>query len=399
MRIAYLDCFSGISGDMTLGALVDAGVELQYLRKTLARLPLSGYALTSETVQRCGIGATRVDVQLDHEHEHHHRGLSDVLELIHAGDLPEEVAQGASRAFEALARAEAKVHQTDPDSIHFHEVGAVDAVCDIVGASAGFHRLGLDRVLCSRVALGGGRTQAAHGNLPVPAPATVELLKGFPTSGGPVDVELTTPTGAALLATFASPVTAWPSMEIDTIGYGAGGQELDTHPNCLRLAVGTGETPTGNDTSDWVWELQANLDDMTGEELSYCADKLRSRGALDVYTIPIQMKKGRPAILIGVLCPPARLRELEDLLWRHSTTLGIRRCLKQRSCLKRGIESVDTPWGPVRVKIAYRDSSVLRREPEYEDCRQVADKHDVALRDVYRLVRQKAAQEITPPCH
>jgi uncharacterized protein (TIGR00299 family) protein len=394
---------------MCLGALVDAGVPLDVIRDALAGLPLEGYELRAEQVTRHGLAATKVSVVLaghrppagdEHEHEHHghghtaeeevegaahpHRGLSDVLGIIEAGGLPPKVADDSARAFRLLAEAEAAVHNTDVDSIHFHEVGAVDAICDIVGTMAGLHHLELDRLLHSVVALGGGTVKCAHGVLPVPAPATAALLAGIPTVGGPVQRELTTPTGAAILRAVAEPAPAAPPMNVSAIGYGAGGRDLEGVPNVLRLSVGEGELQTAE--ADSVWVLEANLDDMTGEELGHCLETLMAAGALDAFVTPVQMKKNRPGVLLSVLCEPERLREAEGLLWRHTSTLGIRRTLAQRSKLRRESFTVSTDWGDVRVKLGYLGEEVVRREPEYEDCRRIADEHGLPLREVYRAV-------------
>jgi len=392
MRIAYLDCFSGISGDMCLGALVDAGVPLDALRGALARLPLSGYELREQKVTRAGIAATRVVVELDESAPQPHRGLSDVLGIIRSGELPPEVAERSEAVFRALAEAEARVHGTDTEHVHFHEVGAVDAVCDVVGTVAGLHELGVERLAFSTVVLGGGTVRAAHGMLPVPAPATAELLRGLPTAGGPAQVELTTPTGAAILKALGEPSPCWPTMSIERVGYGAGGRELHQMPNVLRLAVGSAPGQGGVE-SDSVWVLQTNLDDMTGEELGYCAQKLMEEGALDVFTAPVQMKKGRPGVLLSVLCEPEQLHRMEWALWRHSSTLGLRRCLWQRSKLRRQRRTVQTPWGPVAVKLAFLGDEVVRSEPEYEDCRAAAEAHGVPLRDVYRAALRAVGED------
>jgi uncharacterized protein (TIGR00299 family) protein len=400
MRIGYLDCFCGISGDMCLGALVDAGVPLDAIRDALAGLPLKGYELTAEKVIRHGLAATKVSVvvghdhKAEHEHEHEqrgghpHRGLSDVLAIIEAGGLPAKVAEDSARAFRLLAEAEAAVHNIDVDSIHFHEVGAVDAICDIVGTMAGLHHLGLDRLQHSPVSVGGGTVKCAHGLLPVPAPATAALLRGVPTAGGPVDRELTTPTGAAILRAVAEPVPTAPAMRVESIGYGAGGRELDGVPNVLRLLVGEAEACATE--ADTVWVLEANLDDMTGEELGHCLEKLMAGGALDAFVTPVQMKKNRPGALLTVLCEAARLAEAEALLWRHTSTLGIRRTPAQRSKLRREIRAVSTPWGDARVKVGFLGEKVVRREPEYEDCRRIADEQGLSLREVYRAVLRAA---------
>ncbi len=391
MKIGYLDCFSGISGDMCLGALVDAGVPLAAIEEALRGLPVSGYCLEASPVLRAGIAATRVEVKLDESEHHPHRGLQDVLAIIEEGHLPAEVAERSAAVFRNLAEAEARVHRTDVESVHFHEVGAVDAICDIVGTVVGIHELGLDTVKFSTVALGGGTVRAAHGVLPVPAPATVELLRGIPSVGGPVDFELTTPTGAAILKTLGEPSAHWPQMSVEAVGYGAGARDIEALPNALRLVVGT-PAGRGETDSDYVWVLETNLDDMTGEEVSYCTGKLMAAGALDVFTVPIQMKKNRPGILLTVLCPPDLLAEMEGIVWKHTSTLGVRRSLWQRAKLRRQSRPVRTPWGEVRLKIAYLGDRIVRCEPEYEDCKALAEANNLSLREVYRSARAAANQ-------
>mgnify|MGYP006280127131 FL=1 len=386
MRTIYFDCFSGISGDMCLGALVDCGVPLGKIRAALDRLPVDGYRLEANKVRRAGLSATKVDVVLDEEHDHPHRGLHDVLEIIYAGELKPAVQHQACAVFRNLAEAEARVHDTDPDSVHFHEVGAVDAICDIVGTVVGLHHLDLDRVLFSTISVGGGTIQAAHGMLPVPAPATVELLKGLPTSGGPLEMELTTPTGAALIKTLGKPLPRWPAMQVLNVGHGAGGHNPEKVPNVLRVAVGASD-PEEKKESDHVWCLETNLDDMTGEDIGFCSRLLMAEGALDVYATPIQMKKDRPATKLTVLCQTADLGEMKRLLFRHTTTLGIRRMLMQRSKLPRTTESVETPWGEVRLKVGQTGRNERRAEPEYEDCARIAREDDLPLRTVQREAR------------
>ncbi|MHC5033838.1 MAG: nickel pincer cofactor biosynthesis protein LarC [Planctomycetota bacterium] len=389
MRVGYLDCFSGISGDMCLGAIVDAGVPLEVIEEALGGLPMSGYSLTASRVVRAGISATLVEVLLDESEHHPHRGLTDVLAIIEGGSLADEVVERSSAVFRALAQVEARVHDTDVDSVHFHEVGAIEAICDVVGTVVGLRELGLDTLRFSTVMLGGGTVRASHGALPVPAPATVELLAGLPTAGGPVDFELTTPTGAAILKALGEPSTNWPAMTIERVGYGAGRRDVEALPNVLRLVVGA--VPAGEgDESDCVWVLEANLDDMTGEEIGYSVEKLMQGGALDVFTMPAQMKKNRPGVVLTVLCAPSDLPAMEGLLWQHTSTLGVRRLLWQRSKLRRDAQTVQTPWGEVRVKVAYLGDRVVRRQPEYEDCKKIADAHDIPLRRVYRAARDAA---------
>ncbi len=383
MRIAYLDCFSGISGNMCLGALVDAGLSIDWMRETLGALPLHGYQVTCERVMRRGISATFVDVKLDRGGQHPHRGLSDVLEIIQSAALPAKVKDDSAAVFRELAAAEAKVHDTDVDRIHFHEVGAVDAICDIVGTAAGLYQLGVERLLFGRVHMGGGTVQVAHGLLPVPAPATAELLRGVPTAGGPVDRELTTPTGAAILRALGEPSPSWPPMALERVGYGAGNWDPDEVPNVLRLGLGQSGATAGVE-SDNVWVIETNLDDMTGEEVGYCVEKLLEAGALDAFTAPVQMKKNRPGVLLTLLCEPDALRELEDVIWRHTSTLGVRRSLWHRSKLAREFQTVNTPWGSVRMKVCRRQGELLRAQPEYEDCRDRAQEHGVPLRQVYQ---------------
>ncbi len=386
MRVGYLDCFSGISGDMFLGALVDAGVSLGSIEKALRTLPLGGYRLSAEPVMRSGIAATRVAVELDEDEHQPRRGLGDVVEVVRGGDLPEEAADRACAVFRALAEAEAKVHNTDTDHVHFHEVGAVDAICDIVGTVVGLSELGLERLLHSPVSLGGGTVEAAHGRLPVPAPATAELLRGRPTAGGPREVELTTPTGAALLRTLAEPAPYWPEMAVELVAHGAGARDLHGLPNVLRLAVGTAPPAKNapNTESDVVWVLELNLDDMTGEEMGHCTEQLMAAGALEAFLTPVQMKKNRPGVQLTVLCAPDALEAMEQALWTHTSTLGIRRALWQRSKLAREHRTVQTQWGQVRLKVASLGERTIRCEPEYDDCRALADEHELSLREVRR---------------
>jgi hypothetical protein len=385
MKIAYADCSSGVSGDMMLGALVDAGVPLAAMRDALATLPLHGYRLEERRVMRAGLAALKVDVVLDEGHHQEHRGLDDVLAVLRGGRLSPRVLEGAEQVFRRLAQAEAKVHGTTPDRVHFHEVGAVDAICDVVGTLVGLEALGVDELLFGRIALGGGSVQTAHGTLPVPAPGTAELLRGLPTAGGPVEMELATPTGAALLSTLGRPSPSWPQMTVEAVGMGAGGRDVPGHPNVLRLAVGVTDA-AGATESDQVWVLEANVDDMTGQEVGCCLERLLAAGALDACVTPVQMKKNRPGVLLTVLCEPAQLSAMEEALWRHTTTLGVRRCLMQRSKLARRHETVRTPWGEARVKLGLLGGEVVRSEPEYEDCRRLAEAAGLSLREVYRAV-------------
>lgn len=386
MRIGYLDCFSGVSGDMFLGALVDAGVPLKAISEPLATLPFSGYEISAEKHTRASLATTKVTITLK-KHEHPHRGLDDVISIIEQGNLDPDIVSTARKVFERLANAEARAHDTTPQEVHFHEVGAVDAICDVVGTIVGLAELDLDFLKVSPIALGGGTVEAAHGTLPVPAPATAFLLEGLHTYGGPVDLELTTPTGAALVSTLAGEQGSWPDMKIQTTGCGAGGREIDGHPNMLRLVLGETDSVDVQET-DHVWLLEANLDDMTGEEVGFASERLFQAGALDAFTTPIYMKKGRPAVKLSVLCSPGTVSQIEAALWRDTSTFGIRRRLCHRSKLNRSSRTVHTRWGDVSVKAGYLDGRLIRCEPEYEDCRRIAEEQGLPLRRVIDTARK-----------
>ncbi len=375
--IAYLDCFSGISGDMLLGALIDAGLSLDDLRTDLSQLPLAGYEVTAERVAKQGIAGTKVRVST--EESHVHRGLADVLDIIASANLPPDVGQAAESAFRRLAEAEAHVHGTSVTEVHFHEVGAVDAIVDIVGAFCGLRRLGVTEVYASALPLGGGWVDSAHGRLPVPAPATVELLKGVPTYGGPVEAELVTPTGAAILTSVCRQFGTMPPMTLHRIGWGAGSLDLP-HPNLLRLFLGEGATQPREQR---LVVIETNLDNMNPELFGYLMDRLFAAGALDVFYSPVTMKKSRPATVVSVLSEPALADSLSEIIFRETTTLGIRLVEVRRRCLDREWRVVETDYGPIRVKIGRLGSEILSAAPEYEDCRQAAQSHAVPAKTVY----------------
>jgi uncharacterized protein (TIGR00299 family) protein len=379
--IGYLDCFSGISGDMLLGALVDAGLSLDDLREDLARLPLSGYELTAERVTRKGISGTQVVVTAGESHSR--RRLPDVLDIIGQAELPAEVGDRARRTFTRLAEAEAHVHGKPVEEVHFHEVGAVDAIVDIVGGLCGIERLGIAALHCSPLPLGGGWVDAAHGRLPVPAPATAELLKGVPTYGGPVERELVTPTGAAIVSTVCKAFGPMPSMAVTSVGYGAGSLDLP-HPNLLRVFVGES---TAAPQQRRLVLLETNLDDLNPEFYDHLMDRLFAAGALDVFYTPIVMKKTRPATLVSVLAEPTQADALEDVLFRETSTLGVRCYEVTRRCLDREWREVETPYGQVRVKLGRIGPEVVTASPEYEDCRRLALERGVPVRVVYEAAQ------------
>ena len=378
-NIAYFDCFSGASGDMILAAMLDAGLGLDDLRADLEGLAVEGYRLDSTRVNKQGFAATRVDVRLAQDAPQAHRHLHDILTLIDKSRLDAKVKAQATRIFRRLGEAEARVHGTSIESVHFHEVGAVDAIVDIVGACIGLARLDIDRVVCSAIPTCGGTVTCAHGVLPVPAPATAVLLEGVPLASCDEPAELTTPTGAAILTTLAESFGPIPPMIWKRAGYGAGSRDGITRPNLLRVVLGTSLSP---ETADCVTVLEANLDDAPAEWIGFALERLLAAGALDAYCVPITMKKSRPGVLLTVLCEPGRVVEMENILFAETTTLGIRRYTAQRSTLQRRFETVETAYGPVVMKIASRGGAEVTAAPEYEDCRRAAEAQGVALRKV-----------------
>jgi len=415
MRIAYLECFSGISGDMFLGALVDAGVSPELLEQTVAALNV-GARLEISKVLRSGISATKVDVwigdrkeeppgehsrehshsnrhhsHVEHAQEHHHshhdvhahgRHLSEIRRIISAALIADRAKERALAIFQTLGEAEARIHNVPINKIHFHEVGAVDAIVDIVCAAVGSVSLGIDEWVCSPVNVGGGTIQCAHGRLPVPAPATVELLKGAPVYSSGIEKELTTPTGAAILKTLVTKFSVVPSYNIECSGYGAGTRDLPGQPNVLRITIGESASCSQATTPEIISVLEANIDDLNPQVFGYVMDKLLDDGALDVFGTPVQMKKNRPGMLLTVLARTEDKRRLSKIIFAETSTLGIRMRDERREVLKRRAETVRTPWGEVRMKIANLNGTVTNYSPEYEDCRRIAFERGVPLKTV-----------------
>jgi uncharacterized protein (TIGR00299 family) protein len=384
MKLAYLDCPSGIAGDMLLGALVDAGVDLNVLQAGIDSLGLPSCRLEREEVKRCGFRGTKIHVR--HEPEHAHRHLHHITEMI---DRAEAISPAqkelAKRIFTRLGEAEAKVHGTTIRKVHFHEVGAVDSIADIVGAAMGLDLLGVDRIVCSPVPVGSGSITIAHGRVNVPAPATAELLASVPLAEAIVQAELTTPTGAAIVATVADGFGPLPAMTIESIGYGAGTKDFREQANLLRLIVGEASQPLD---ADQIWVLETNLDDTTGELVGHCTSLLAEAGALDVYTTAIQMKKNRPGVLLSVLAPPDLVGKLEKVIFRETTTLGIRRWPVSRHKLERRPHTVPTAWGPILGKLAVLADGTASFSPEYEACRAIAVQQGVPLKEVYEAAQK-----------
>jgi pyridinium-3,5-bisthiocarboxylic acid mononucleotide nickel chelatase len=440
MRIAYLDCFSGMSGDMFLGALVDAGVPAKLFEDTVAALNI-GARLEISRVNRSGIGATKVDVfvngekelprevfaeqqsrvhthehDLRHEHGHKHglehvelrehnysqsghestragapaphsheqgRGLSEIREIIHRASISDGAKRTAIAIFEALGAAEAKVHNTEVDKVHFHEVGAVDAMVDIICSAVGAAALGVDEIVCSPLNVGGGTVKCAHGVLPVPVPATVELLQGAPVYSSGIQVELVTPTGAAIVKVLAKRFATFPAMTIEKSGYGAGSRDFAGHANVVRLTIGESQAVFAQNTSqEAIAVLEANLDDLNPQVFGYVVERLLEAGALDTFAVPVQMKKHRPGMLLTVLSKPEDAPRLTQIIFTETSTLGVRRREEQRQTLARKWVNVVTRWGDVRLKIASMNGTITNYAPEYEDCKKIAAENRVPLKSV-----------------
>ena len=379
MKRAYLDCFSGISGDMFLGALIDAGLIFDDLKRVIGSLAFNGYTLDASRSVKNGLSATQFNVIQNHRN-HAHRGLNDIKDIIQSGDLSSEVKERSIYVFEDIAREEGKIHNKSPDEIHFHEVGAVDSIIDIVGTVFGLEALGIKSVSASRIPLGSGFVNSGHGIIPVPAPATVALLKGIPVYDSGLEFEMVTPTGAALLRALADSFGTLPPMIIEAVGYGAGRRDLPDRPNLLRIIIGESAQ---NKHTDTVAIVEANLDDTNPEWVGFLMDRLFDAGALDVVFCPIQMKKNRPGIQIQVMVNPDNLDALMNIIFSETTTIGVRFRYCQRKTLERSLMEIKSPWGSMQVKkVIKTDGSVLIM-PEYESCRRVAEDKGIPLKDIY----------------
>jgi hypothetical protein len=378
MHTLYWDCFAGISGDMALGSLIDAGAAPDDIRALLERLSLKGWVLEVREEQRGGLRCTKIEVRTTGHHPHRH--LSDILKLLKTAGLPDPVPEVAARVFTRLAEAEAVIHGTSPDQVHFHEVGAVDAIIEIVGCIIALQLLDVQRVEISSLPLSRGFVRCAHGLLPVPAPAVLELIRGFPTRSTNIEKELVTPTGAALAVTLAAEAGPIPGMVIDRTGYGAGSATLP-FPNLLRAIVGRTE-PARAEVRESVVVLETVLDDLSPEYYPFILERLRDAGARDAYLAPLIMKKGRPGVKLTVLAGNNEWETLLKVILKETGTLGVRVRREERVTLERKVVQVDTAYGPVRVKVALLKGSILRAKPEFEDCRARALEHGVPVRTV-----------------
>ncbi|WP_027723046.1 nickel pincer cofactor biosynthesis protein LarC [Maridesulfovibrio zosterae] len=390
MNILYYDCFSGISGDMNLAAMIELGVTPEYLRSELSKLNLDHeFSVKVSADSRKGIHGTRVDVELKHHHHnsghhHHHvhRNLKDIENIIKASSLNENVKKTSLAIFKHVAEAEAKIHGAGLYDVHFHEVGATDSIVDIVGAAICFHQLQIDEVWCSSIELGGGFVKCAHGIMPVPAPATSDILKGCPTTRGAVQKETTTPTGAAILASLVDKFSDSPKMIVERTGYAIGHRDTEI-PNVLRVHLAKVAEESGTLKTIPARLLQCNIDDMTAEMLGAVMDQLMESGAMDVHFTPAMMKKNRPATTLSILCSEIDEDKFKKLIFMHTTTLGIKSIPIEKTVLDISFEKLKTPLGEVTMKNAILDGKIIRSKPELEDCRKLASLHNMPLGEVY----------------
>ncbi|MFQ3574778.1 MAG: nickel pincer cofactor biosynthesis protein LarC [Thermodesulfovibrionales bacterium] len=381
--IAYIDCFSGISGDMLLGALVDSGVPLEYIKETIDAVPIDGYEISERKVSRCGIQATKIDVDV-HRHIRHHVRWGDIFNLLDSAKIPDKVKTKALNIFRAIFSAEAKVHGCAMEDVHLHELGGIDCIVDIVGGVSGLYYLGIDEVYVSDINLGSGMVKTSHGMLPVPAPATIELLKGFRSYKSEIQHELTTPTGAAILRNIARQTDTLTFKPL-SIGYGAGTRDIQQQPNVLRLVLGESEDIR---TDESIYVVEANIDDMTPQYFEHAMDTLLESGAKDVYLQQIVMKKSRPAIKITVLTNLQRLQSICDILFRHTTTIGLRFYKAYRQVLNRELNTLHTDFGEIRIKTVRDKDDSKRHIIEYNDLLAASKAHSLPLFVVESHVRE-----------
>ena len=389
MKIAYFDCFSGISGDMTVGALLNAGLKIETLEKELEKLGVSGYRLEVNKVAKKGISATKFNVKIKEKGVE--RRFKDILTILEKSKLDEEIKKKTKKIFFNIAQAESKIHQKEIDKIHFHEIGGLDSIIDITSAVIGIKTLGIEEIHSSALPVGGGFIKCAHGIIPVPAPATLELLKNIPTYSGGIESEMITPTGAAIISTLAKSFGKRPLMKIERTGYGAGEKEFAI-PNLLRVSMGEkilkDEKLKDGYVSDETVLIETNIDDMNPEFYDYIMDKLFSQGALDVFLTPIQMKKNRPAHMLSIIVYEQNLKEALEVLFSESTTLGVRIREIKRLRLAQQNFIAETKYGKIRVKAGMFKEEIKNISPEYEDCKKMAKQHKVPLKEVYEEVKK-----------
>jgi uncharacterized protein (TIGR00299 family) protein len=387
MKIVYFDCPSGASGDMILGALVDAGVSIDSLRTELDKLPLGGYRLTAREVRKGAFRATKVDVEVDAQAHRRHRNLPEIVGILEQSGLPGRVKADATRIFRRLAEAEARVHGTTVEAVQFHDVGAVDAIVDVTGAVTGLHLLGVEAVHVSALPVGGGTVEGPHGKIPIPGPGTVELLKGFPVYDNGIRAELVTPTGAAILTTLAASSGSMPPMTVERVGYGAGSMDLPI-PNLLRCFVGTASSGSGG--TETVIQLETTIDDMSPQLYEPLMERLLEAGALDVFLTPVIMKRSRPGVVLTALAEPSKVSDLSTLLFEESTTIGVRWTEYQRTRLEREIVTLSTAYGPVSFKVSRLGGKIVTVTPEFSEVTRIAREKGLPVREVLDQARTDA---------
>jgi len=385
MKILYYDCFAGISGDMNLGALIDLGVDADYLKTELGKLNIEGFHLEIKTDQRRGISGTKAEVIIENQENEKHRHLRHVEEIVNSSSLPERVKINALKIFDLIAVAEAKVHNISKQAVHFHEVGALDSIADIVGAAICLDYLKVDSVMSSPIQLGGGTVKCAHGIMPVPAPATAEIVKNIPVKTGLVNHEATTPTGAAILVATVNEFTDQITLPIVKTAYGIGNRDSEV-PNVLRVHLLQGSTTRKDVTTEDAMLLESNIDDMNPEHYDFILEKLFQAGASDAWLVPMIMKKSRPAIHLSILCSTSLADKLKDIVFTHTTTIGIREYRVRKNMLRREETTIETTYGPVRVKQSFYDGKLVRSKPEFEDCKKLAEANQLSLSDIEQTI-------------
>ncbi|NQU52573.1 MAG: nickel pincer cofactor biosynthesis protein LarC [Bacteroidetes bacterium] len=389
MRILYYDCFAGISGDMNLGALIDLGVDKNYLIAELEKLNIEGFHLEVKQDQRRGITGTKADVIVENQDNEKHRHLRHIEELVNGSSLPDRVKINSLKIFDLIAVAEAKVHNISKEKVHFHEVGALDSIADIVGAAICLDYLKVDKILSSSIQLGGGTVKCAHGIMPVPAPATAEIVVNIPVKTGLVNHEATTPTGAAILVAMVDEFTDKIDFPIIKTAYGIGNRDSEV-PNVLRVYLCEDTEQVKDVSTANALVLESNIDDMNPEHYDFILEQLFNAGASDAWLIPIVMKKSRPAVTLSILCKEELVEKMKEIVFTHSTSIGIRECRVKKNMLRREESAVETVFGSVRIKNSFFNGKLVRSKPEFGDCKKLAEKHKVSISEIEKAVNKIA---------